>query len=159
MLRFLDRPDSNSNTCHDSFERVQEKLSELQSLVPVASAEVATIETVPTRMHDMLTKAEVQIRTTTGAKIPLSRHGEGTQSLAVLLLLSAFLDSRPERARTLGLEAPEAHLHPSAIRILWDILKKFAGQLLITTHSGELIAGADIHEIRRLVSVMFYKLA
>lgn len=135
---------------HDSFEQVQAKLSQLQSVVPLASGEVASIEAVPTRMHDMLSKAEVQIRTTTGAKIPLFRHGEGTQSLAVLLLFSAFLDSRTDEATILGLEEPEAHLHPSAIRVLWEIVQHFGGQLLITTHSGELIAEADIHDIRRL---------
>ncbi|WP_420439515.1 AAA family ATPase [Candidatus Palauibacter sp.] len=62
----------------------------------------------------MLARAQVQLGTTTGAKIPLVRHGEGTQSLAVLMLFSAFREVTQEGAAVLALEEPEAHLHPSA---------------------------------------------
>ena len=98
----------------------------------------------------MLAKAQVQLGTTTGAKIPLGRHGEGTQSLAVLMLFSAFLEARQDGAAVLALEEPEAHLHPSAIRALWTLVRDFTGQKLISTHSGELLADTDICDVRRL---------
>ena len=101
-------------------------------------------------MFDMLARAQVQLGTTTGAKIPLSRHGEGTQSLAVLMLFSAFLEAQAEGAPVLALEEPEAHLHPSAIRALWELVRGFAGQKLISTHSGEFLAATDIRDVRRL---------
>ena len=136
---------------HASFGQVRAGLGRVQSVVPLASGEAVSIEAVPGRMFDMLAKAQVQLGTTTGAKIPLGRHGEGTQSLAVLMLFSAFLEARAEGAAVLALEEPEAHLHPSAIRSLWALVKGFHGQKLISTHSGDLLAETDIHDIRRLV--------
>ena len=86
----------------------------------------------------------------TGAKIPVERHGEGTQSLAVLMLFSAFLKLSLDRSPIVALEEPEAHLHPSAVRALWHLVRDFSGQKLISTHSGDLLAGIDIQHIRRL---------
>ncbi len=135
---------------HSSFEQVQDGLRRVQSVVPLAAGDAVSIEAVPGRMFDMLAKAQVQLGTTTGAKIPLSRHGEGTQSLAVLMLFSAFLEAQAEGAAVLALEEPEAHLHPSAIRALWALVGGFTGQKLISTHSGELLAETDVLDIRRL---------
>lgn len=135
---------------HSSFEQVQDGLRRVQSVVPLASGDAVSIEAVPNRMFDMLAKAQVQLGTTTGAKIPLGRHGEGTQSLAVLMLFAAFLEAQTEGAAVLALEEPEAHLHPSAIRALWTLVRGFTGQKLISTHSGELLAETDVLGIRRL---------
>ena len=135
---------------HESFSQVQTGLHRVQSVVPLASGDAVSIEAVPGRMFDMLAKAQVQLGTTTGAKIPLGRHGEGTQSLAVLMLFSAFLEAQEDGAAVLALEEPEAHLHPSAIRALWTLVHEFIGQKLISTHSGELLADTDICDVRRL---------
>ena len=135
---------------HESFSQVQAGLHNVQSVVPLASGDAVSIEAVPGRMFDMLAKAQVQLGTTTGAKIPLGRHGEGTQSLAVLMLFSAFLEAQEDGAAVLALEEPEAHLHPSAIRALWTLVHDFTGQKLISTHSGELLAGTDVYDLRRL---------
>ena len=135
---------------HASFEKVQAGLRQVQSVVPLATGEAVSIEAVPSRMFDMLAKAQVQLATTTGARIPLSRHGEGTQSLAVLMLFSAFLETQTVGAAVLALEEPEAHLHPSAIRVLWELVRGFTGQKLISTHSGELLAETDVCDLRRL---------
>ncbi len=135
---------------HASFEQVRIGLRRVQSVVPLASGEAVSIEAVPGRMFDMLARAQVQLGTTTGAKIPLVRHGEGTQSLAVLMLFSAFLEVTQKGAAVLALEEPEAHLHPSAIRALWALVGGFSGQKLISTHSGDLLAEVDVHDIRRL---------
>lgn len=138
---------------HASFEKVQNRLHELQHLVLLASEEVVSIEAVPNRMRDILSRAQVQIGAKTGAMIPLARHGEGTQSLAVLMLFSAFLESQGKGAAILALEEPEAHLHPSAIHVLWKVLRTYASQRLISTHSGELVAEVDIRNIRRLAQL------
>ncbi len=135
---------------HASFEQVRDGLMRVQEMIPLAADEAVSIEAVPGRMFDMLATAHVQLGTTAGAKIPLGRHGEGTQSLAVLMLFSAFLNMQAEGASVLALEEPEAHLHPSAIRALWEVIKGFTGQKLISTHSGELLAETDILGICRL---------
>ena len=135
---------------HTSFEKVRAGLKHVQSVVPLATDEAVSIEAVPGRTSDMLARARVQLGTTTGAKIPLGRHGEGTQSLAVLMLFSAFLQAQTEGSTVLALEEPEAHLHPSAIRSLWQLMLGFTGQKLISTHSGQLLAETDINDVRRL---------
>ena len=87
--------------------------------------------------------------------MPLTRHGSGTQSLAVLFLFEAFFAtmltqqydvlSRP----ILALEEPESHLHPCAVRSLWVSLCAIAGQKIIATHSGDLLARVPLTAIRR----------
>ena len=121
------------------------KLQELQNIVVVATKDVVDIEAVPNRILDILSKSQVLIGTKTGSMIPLFRHGEGTQSLAVLMLFSAFLENQGNEATILALEEPEAHLHPSAVRILWRIVQTYAHQRIISSHSGELLSEIDIH--------------
>lgn len=135
---------------HTSFEQARNRLNKVQNVVPMASGNVVSIEAVPERMFDMLSKAQVHFGTSTGAKVPVGRHGEGTQSLAVLMLFSAFLDAWPNGFPIIALEEPEAHLHPSAVRALWGVISGIAGQKLISTHSGDLLSEIDIHKVRRL---------
>ena len=135
---------------HDSFERVQEGLRRVQDVVPLTTGDVVSIEAIPGRIYDMLANARINLGTFGGAKIPVERHGEGTQSLAVLMLFAAFLEAWPEGAPIVALEEPEAHLHPSEVRALQRLVRDFSGQKLISTHSGELLAETEIHQIRRL---------
>lgn len=135
---------------HTSFEQATERLRKVQDVVPMAGGDVVSIEAVPGRMFDMLAKAQVHLGAPSGAKVPVDRHGEGTQSLAVLMLFSAFLDTRSEGTPVVALEEPEAHLHPSAIRALWDILDLIGGQKIISTHSGDLLSEVNVLKVRRL---------
>ena len=135
---------------HDSFERVHDGLRRVQDVVPLSAGDVVSVEAVPGRIFDMLANARVNLSAVDGAKIPVDRHGEGTQSLAVLMLFAAFLEAWPEGAPIIALEEPEAHLHPSAIRALQRLVRGFSGQKLISTHSGDLLAETEIHQIRRL---------
>jgi len=135
---------------HTSFERVHAELRRLQDVVPLSARDVVSIEAVPGRMFEMLTRAEVQLAAPTGAKIPLHRHGEGTQSLAVVMLLSAFLEAHTKHSPLITLEEPEAHLHPSAVRAFWNLILSLPGQKVIATHSGDLLAEIDPQSIRRL---------
>ena len=135
---------------HASFEKVQDGLSRVHDVVPLAADKAVSIEAVPGRLFDMLSRAQIHLGANTEARIPVGRHGEGTQSLAVLMLFSAFLGVWRQGAPVIALEEPEAHLHPSAIRALWQLVCGLVGQKLISTHSGDLLAETDIHDIRRL---------
>ena len=142
-------------TSHVSFERALDRLKKVQEVVPMQAGDVVSIEAVPGRMFDMLTKAQVHLGTMTGAKVPVGRHGEGTQSLAVLMLFAAFLDldaagAGKSRAPLVALEEPEAHLHPSAVRTLWKTIEGISGQKLISTHSGDLLSQVPLTAVRRL---------
>lgn len=125
-------------------------------LVPLDSNDPVALEAIPTRVFDMVGKVQVHLKTSYGAKLPLHRHGEGTQSLAVLMLFQAFIAANlaetyaPESTPILALEEPEAHLHPSAIRSLGTFLKKMTGQIMVTSHSGDLVSRVPVTALRRL---------
>ncbi|MBE3050158.1 DUF2813 domain-containing protein [Candidatus Bathyarchaeota archaeon] len=141
---------------HTTFDGVKERLKETMHLVPLGSDEPVHIEALPGKVFDMLSKTQVMLTCRSGARLPLYRHGEGTQSLAVIFLFDAFLRNRlsedydKDAEPILAMEEPEAHLHPSAIRSLAVLLQELKGQKLIATHSGDLLAGIPLKSIRRL---------
>ncbi|BAW97115.1 hypothetical protein NIES970_20610 [[Synechococcus] sp. NIES-970] len=139
--------------------QVIQEIAKLKELVPLASNDPVVLEAFPTRIFDMVGKIQVYLKSTYGAKIPLHRHGEGTQSLAVLMLFQAFVASNlaeaytPESSPILALEEPEAHLHPSAICSLGSFLKNLSGKILVSSHSGDLLSRVPITSLRRLYKV------
>ena len=72
---------------------VVDTLSKAQKLVSLGAKDTVSIEALPTRVWEMLSRAQVNIAGSTGANLPLSRHGAGTQSLSVIFLFQAFLES------------------------------------------------------------------
>lgn len=140
---------------HTSFSQVVSRLRAIRDVVSVASGaeDIVSIDAVPGRLFDMLSKATVSISSVTGSKIPVGRHGEGTQSLAVLTLFNAYLQAWNQGNSIVALEEPEAHLHPSAIRALWQLINRIPGQKLISTHSGDLLSEIPPSTIVRLARV------
>lgn len=141
---------------HKPFEVVKDRVAQAGKLLPLATKDLVSIEAVPARIFDMLARTQVKLASRTGARLPLVQHGAGTQSLSVLFLFEAFLQSRLAEAYDknsepiLALEEPESHLHPSAIRALWATLDKLVGQKIIATHSGDLLSAVPLNAIRRL---------
>jgi putative ATP-dependent endonuclease of OLD family len=136
---------------HGSFSQVVERLKEVKQIVLMASGDdLVSVDAVPSRIFDMISKAQVNLNTSTGAKIPVGRHGEGTQSLAVLTLFNAFLQAWNKGAPIVALEEPEAHLHPNAVRALWQLIERIPGQKIISTHSGDLLSEVPSESVIRL---------
>ena len=135
---------------------VMKKIADAGRLVPLDAADPVALEAIPTRVFDMVGKIQVHLKSSQGAKLPLHRHGEGTQSLAVLMLFQAFAAANlaeayaPESIPILALEEPEAHLHPSAIRSLGSFLETMTGQILVSSHSGDLVSRVPVMALRRL---------
>ena len=135
---------------------VTKKIADAGRLVPLDSTDPVALEAIPTRVFDMVGKIQVHLKSSQGAKLPLHRHGEGTQSLAVLMLFQAFASANlaeayaPESTPILALEEPEAHLHPSAIRSLGSFLESMSGQILVSSHSGDLVSRVPVMALRRL---------
>lgn len=95
-----------------------------------------------------------------GATDPLraeSREGTGMQSLALLMLLGAVLDAENGSPVEAGaeplvlIEEAEAHLHPILAARVFGLIDRVAGQKILTTNSGDLLASVPLHAIRRLV--------
>ncbi|WP_164962558.1 ATP-dependent endonuclease [Rubrivivax sp. JA1026] len=142
---------------HGTFKGVREHLAKVQELVALGGQDVVSVDAVPARVFDMLNRTQVSIASSTGARLPIGRHGEGTQSLTVLMLFDAFLKSELARKQgvkeskpIVALEEPEAHLHPNAVRALWKTIDDIDGQKLVATHSGDLLSEVDVYSIRRL---------
>lgn len=142
---------------HEGFKTVKESLSKSAKLVPLGGGEApVSIEALPNRVFDILAKTQVMLSGVSGAALPLSQHGEGTQSLAVMCLFDAFLDAQligefgEGAVPILTLEEPEAHLHPAAARAAGRMLADFSGQKIVTTHSGDLLASVSLTSLRRL---------
>lgn len=143
---------------HAPFGEVKERIERAASLLPLGDADdLVSIDALPARVLEMVSKTEVKLACRTGARLPLARHGAGTQSISVLFLFEAFLRSQLAAAYDeqaipiVALEEPEAHLHPSAIRALWSVLDGLVGQSIIATHSGDLLANAPLESLRRFV--------
>lgn len=142
---------------HGTFKGVREHLGKVQELVALGGQDVVSVDAVPARVFDMLNRTQVSIASATGARLPIGRHGEGTQSLTVLMLFDAFLKSELARKQgvkeskpIVALEEPEAHLHPNAVRALWKTIRDIDGQKLIATHSGDFLSEVDLTAIRRI---------
>jgi len=95
-----------------------------------------------------------------GATDPLraeAREGAGTQSLALLMLLGAVLEAENGSPVESGaeplvlIEEAEAHLHPILATRVFRLIDRVAGQKVLTTNSGDLLASVPLHAIRRLV--------
>ena len=141
---------------HEPLADVRERLEGAKKVIDLGAGDAVAIDALPARLFAILARTQVSLASRAGAKIPVERQGEGTQSLAVLLLFDAFLRSQlsqldPVAEPITALEEPEAHLHPCAVRSLMNIMRDLPGQTLLSTHSGELIAAVDPLSVRRFV--------
>lgn len=141
---------------HASFKSVTDEVQHLHRMVSVGNADAVSVDPRPADFYKAIRSAEVNLLTAASAKIPIHRHGEGTQSLSVLLLFSAYLKTRLKADidrladPIIAIEEPESHLHPNAIRALWPILRDLPGQKIIATHSGDILSEIPIGNLRRL---------
>ena len=142
-------------SANESFDAVETQLAKTGGMVPLDNDAPVGLEALPTKVFDILSRTRVMLTSVTGARLPIGRHGEGTQSLAVICLFDAFLQARLTDRYTehtspiLALEEPEAHLHPSAIHSVSALLQGLGGQKIIATHSGDLVATTPLPSLRR----------
>jgi len=116
---------------HSSFNDITDEVKRISDLVSVGHTEPVSVDPIPSDIYKSLRYTEVNLLTNSNAKIPIRSHGEGTQSLSVLLLFSAYLkkrlqaDTDQHAEAIIAIEEPEAHLHPNATRAVWHLLKIF----------------------------------
>jgi len=136
-------------------EQVRATLEESQKIMKLGSGQETSIQALPLRPWDLMSKSEVIVKSSgTEVAFPLSRHGQGAQNLAVLFLFQAYIQVllqptfEPETKAILALEEPEAHLHPQATQSLAANLDKIESQKLISTHSPYFIQEIPFKQIR-----------
>ena len=142
---------------HISFKDVINELGYISELMEIGNTDAVTVDPAQTNIYKSLRyAANVNLLTATNAKIPIHSHGEGTQSLSVLLLFSAYMKTRLQADRDkyaepiIAIEEPEAHLHPNAARSVWWLLQELPGQKIVATHSGDILSEVPVKKIRRM---------
>lgn len=142
---------------HGSFKQVTEEVKRISELVAVGKVDAVTVDPAPADVYRTLRYGtDVNLLTASNAKIPIRSHGEGTQSLSVLLLFSAYLKTRlhadvdRQAEPIIAIEEPEAHLHPNAIRAVWQLLEGLPGQKIVATHSGDILSEVPLESLRRM---------
>lgn len=138
------------------------KLAEIAELIGQAThvaigegSGAARLNTLPLGIEDMLQRTGIVLRNESLRPwLPLSHHGQGLQSLAVIFLFQAavlqqLLESdRPGVEAIFSIEEPEAHLHPQAARTLWERVHALPGQKLMTTHSPYFVQHVPLRDLR-----------
>lgn len=141
---------------HGSLQEVQGEVSHINGILGSGLSGEVSIDALPARLTDVVSRSTVNMKTACGAKLPLGRHGAGLQSLSVFLLFQAFVKSQLKKrydelsAPVVAIEEPETHLHPSAARLFSNSLRSISGQKIVTSHSGDVVAGIPLESIRRL---------
>ncbi|WP_149808491.1 ATP-dependent endonuclease, partial [Salmonella enterica] len=135
--------------------KLKETLESLQNILALGNGTTIDIEALPIKIWDLMSKCQIVLSGQGGdMKFPLKRHGQGTQSLAVLFLFQAYIDVlmkptfSPTTTALLAIEEPEAHLHPHAVRALGKTLSKIDAQKVITSHSPYLVQNSSLLDIR-----------
>jgi len=141
---------------HASFTDVTEEVKQISDLVAVGQTDAVTVDPAPADVYKALRYTDVNLLTASNAKIPIRSHGEGTQSLSTLLLFSAYLKTRLQAdadrnaESVIAIEEPEAHLHPNAVRAVWQLIQDLPGQKIVATHSGDILSEVPVSKLRRM---------
>lgn len=114
-----------------------------------------SLQALPSSISEILSKVQIILRNEeTSPWLPIRYQGEGMQSLLVLFLFQAFVESLLDELYGTGcepillLEEPETHLHPHAARTLWKHIQQIPGQKIITTHSPYFIQHVPFRDLR-----------
>ena len=138
---------------------IEDRLREIGNAIPTATPpDDIVINPITVESTAILRNLDVSLRTDSAPRgFDLSRHGEGTRSVAHLAIFRAFIDlmaqdenDNVECSPILGIEEPEVHLHPHAIRALSSMLGTPARQMFFTTHSPELAQSVQLTSIQVL---------
>lgn len=83
-------------------------------------------------------------------RLPASSMSDGTlRTLGILLALFQGAAAGETERQLVGIEEPEAALHPAAAEVLMDAIREAAlhVQVLVTSHSAELLEGVPVESI------------
>ena len=138
-------------------EEVTNVLDKVQKIFGFNEIQKTNVQALPVRPWDLMSKAELILKNVeSNVALPLSRQGQGVQSMSIFYLFQAFIEVlmkpefAPETSAIVIFEEPEAHLHPHAIRALTTNLKTIETQKLISTHSPYVLQEIGFRQIRMM---------
>lgn len=138
-------------------EEFKRAVSSMGKLVSMVADRLGALSPEDARFAENLRTLPARFDGPTDTSQKPVRPGFGTESVALLVLLSALLESRgvlalaPEATPIIVVEDPEAHHHPIMLASIWRLIDRLPAQKIITTNSGDLLAQVPIRSIRRLI--------
>ena len=142
-----------------ALKSTQETIAQISDLFGLQESRLA-IEPISRSINDLHRGMDVKFSDGKSPTLSASEQGMGTRSWISFLTLGAYItylvntiradDDEAELFVVLALEEPEAHLHAYAQKRLFEQIKKFDGQKMISTHSANIVAQADICDFLHL---------
>ena len=132
---------------------IKKSLEELNQTVQGEGRGVE-ITPLPKKVRDLHKGMKIHFQDGESDSFSLEYHGMGTRSWASLLAFKARISWETIQKEgkpffpILGLEEPEAHLHPNAQRMVYHQLSELVGQKIVSTHSPYLAAQCSTWELR-----------
>ncbi|MBI4287617.1 MAG: AAA family ATPase [Chloroflexi bacterium] len=95
-----------------------------------------TFSAFPAEQRDLLQAMQILVKNPGDLEgVGILDHGDGTQSVAVVALMLAYIEALGYLNARIAVEEPEGHLHPHATRALVRHLWSKPQQVILTTHS------------------------
>lgn len=138
----------------ENLTKLVNALEEVQKVLDFQGEDLVSINALPMKSWDLLSKAQLVLNNAKHVSFPLEKHGQGTQSVTTILLFKAYIDILLEELNSnvaeaiLMIEEPEAHLHPQAVRAVETVLSELDCQKIITTHSPYFLQNLDLLDLR-----------
>ncbi|MCH8853625.1 MAG: DUF2813 domain-containing protein, partial [Planctomycetes bacterium] len=154
-LRILSELDARIVAADPRLTEISDMIGQATRVAIGEGPGAARLNTLPLAIEDMLQRTGIVLRNEElHPWLPLSHHGQGLQSLAVIFLFQAAAlqqlaeADRPGIEPIFAIEEPEVHLHPQAARTLWDHIQELPGQKLMTTHSPYFVQHVPLRDLR-----------
>lgn len=155
LKKDLDQLNQDLLAADPRMQSVTDNLKRIVQVLPAETPGDLQLRALPMESWEMMAKTEVVYKADKDRPwLPLTNHGQGIQSLAVIFLFEAFVKHllgelyEAESVPLLQLEEPETHLHPQAIKSLCAAILRISGQKLVTTHSPHFVQGVPFRDLR-----------